>query len=227
MQATNKSSITEDVCRIADEEPLDYQARKERGVCTYPGCPEPAREDAGTCEKHGERKARTKRRLRKRRKKLAKILLARRIAKKQCVRCGGKRLSGEEHCANCLLAVGDIATKAQLVRGKARGKKAERIEINTSIDKDGRSRYRGQGKRGRQSVAAVDATDLAYASDAMKRGVDGLAYSRSSTVAQLPRIQREDLKKASLAELLLARRFLDDVLARHRVIAPPAVEDED
>lgn len=221
----NDRAITDDVG--TPSEPLDYQQRKERGVCTYPGCSDRAREDAGTCEKHGERDAKRKRRSRRRRRKLAKILLARRIAKKQCKRCGGKRLSGEDHCAKCLLAVGEIEKKARLACHKTRDKKSDRIEINTSIDKDGRSRYRGQGRRGRQSVAAIDATDLAYAADALKRGTDGLAYAGSPTVAALPRIQRDDLKLASLGEVQLAYRFLGDVLARHRVIAPVAVEEED
>lgn len=218
----NGGAITDDV-----HLPLDYQKRKELGRCTYPGCPDDAREDAGTCERHGEQDRRRKRRSRRRRARAAKVLLAQRRAKKQCLRCGGKRLSGEEHCAKCLVTIGDITARAELVCHKGRDKKSERIEINTSIDKDGRSRYRGQGRRGRQSVAAIDSTDLGYAADAMKRGADGLAYASSAAVASLPRIQREDLKRASTAELLLARRFLDEVLVRHRVVIAPVVDDDE
>lgn len=230
MLVSNRPAITEDVAcqqREIDESRLDYQTRKERGVCTYPGCPnepdERQNQESSECETHHEaskaRKRRSKRRKKRARKALKKIWRSKGL----CLGCGSKRVPREKHCAKCLVLIVGVP----IVESDKKGDKASRIAAHTSIDRDGRSRFRGQGKRGRQSVAAIDSTDLTYAADALKRGTDGLAYSSSTAVSQLPRIQREDLKRASLGEVLLARRFLDDVLVRHRVIAPTVVEDED
>lgn len=215
----NGGAITADVGAPSDE-PLDYQQRKEIGQCTYPGCPDPARDDAGTCAKHGKQKARALRRLRRKRAKLARRLLAKRIAKKLCLRCGARRLSGEEHCAKCLVVAGDIAAKAELACRKSRSKKADRIEANTSIDRDGRSRYRGTGKRGRQSVAAIDEKDLEYALDALQRMKSGLAFATSAATAQLPRLQKQNAINAALALGDQCCRFVEEVLGRHGHFGP-------
>lgn len=219
---SNGGAITDDLAYSS------YQEKKEAEVCTYPGCAEPpdARpgKESAECEEHHERSKARQRRAKRARSRARQALRKIWRKKKLCKLCGDKRVPKQKHCAKCLVAIGGVSSAAV---NKQVNKKAARIEANTSVDRDGRSRYRGQGKRGRQSVAAIDSTDLTYAADALKRGTDGLAYSSSTAVAQLPRIQREDLKRASLGEVLLARRFLDDVLARHRVIAPTVVEDED
>jgi hypothetical protein len=217
---SNRAAIADDISSpsVGEGEPRTYQERKERGVCTYPGCPSSQGEESLRCPKHSELDAKRKARWRQRQAKILRV----RVRKSQCLRCGGKRLSGEEHCGKCLVTMG----KAERASLNSRDKNA-RIEAATSVDAGGRSRYRGQGRRGRQSIAATDAKDLEYAVAALRRGVDGLELAASPVVAALPRIQREDVKRASDAQLLQAYRFLGEVLARHRVIDPVAVEDED
>jgi len=225
MLASNRAAITEDVSSPTpgddDDGPLGYHERKLLGRCTRLGCPLDARPDANQCPKHSEEEARRKRKTRRARRKARK--LARKLWRKQnrCLGCGRKRLRKETRCIICIVAAGDARTL--VVRSD--GTKKARIEAATSIDRDGRVRYRGQGKRGRQSVASLDAKDLDDARDHLQSGIDGLT-AVATALANLPRIQREGAKGAALAELRLAYRFVGEVLVRHGVIDPVVDEEE-
>lgn len=203
-------------------ENLTYWQRKERGRCTRAGCTEAARSDANQCEKHTADEAARKRR--GRRKKKRAIRLARKIWRKQkrCLGCGGQRVKKETRCAKCIIEEG----RAPALVVRSDGTKKARIEAATSIDRDGRVRYRGRGVRGRQSVASLDEKDLEDAAEHMQRGRDGKTLLATAFLS-LPRIQREGAEGAWLSEIELAYRFLGEVLVRHRRIDPEPDEDED
>jgi len=186
--------------------------RKVAGVCTYDGCGEDADDESVECPKHRRKSARRKARWRKAKRKLARKLLAKRIQKKLCMRCGRKRLSGHDHCAKCFIAIGE---GVHVVCPKNGDKKSARITANTSIDADGRSRYRGQGKRGQPKRGAIDAKDLGYALDALGRGVKGLAFADALEGTALTKAQRVEARGEALAQLDQAQRFIEDVLDRH------------
>ncbi len=212
MMAGNGGAITDDVGGYG------YQERKIRGLCTYPGCPELACEDAGMCELHRARARSRQQKWRQKRARLAKQLLASRKAKSQCLRCGGKRVSGEEYCAKCLVVLGEAEKRTQGACIKIRDKQAQ-IEAATKIDAGGRSRYIGQGKRGRQSVASIDAKDFDYAEDALRKMRTGLAFAASPG---LSRLEKHDAESAANALGDLAIRFIEDVQARHGHFVDPA-----
>lgn len=203
----NGGAITADVGA-----PSDYERRKELEVCTYPGCSEAPDERPGKesneCEKHHDASIARKRRHRRRRKQAKRE--ARKIwrLKKLCTRCGAKRLRGEKHCALCLVATG--RTPAMIADNPR--DKAARIAANTRVDKTGRLRHHGQGKRGRQSVGAIDAKDIDYAEDALRKMRAGLAFASNP---ELSRLEKHDAVNAanSLGDLVI--RFVEDVQARH------------
>lgn len=192
-------------------ENLDYQQRKERGICTRPGCPHPACEDSLLCKKHRMLAARALRRHRRRRRKAREIAEKRWAAQRRCLGCGEKRLKGHEHCAKCLVRFDRVE---KLVGNHERNPKADRIASNTSIDADGRSRYRGQGKRGRQSVAQLDDQDFRFALDALQKARDGIAFI-AQKAAGLSKNERKAAIDAALAHALHSSRLVEDVLDRH------------
>ena len=208
----NGGAITDDVGGHS------YQERKETGRCTYPGCPDPACEDAGMCQPHRDRARSRQQKWRQKRARLAKQLLATRKAKAQCLRCGAKRVSGEDHCAKCLVVVGDLAARTQGVCIKIRDNHAQ-IEAATKIDAGGRSRYVGQGKRGRQSVASIDTKDFDYAEDALRKMRAGFAFAAGT---DLSRLEKRDAGSAANAFGDLAIRFVEDIQARHGHFVDPA-----
>lgn len=212
MMSGNAGAITDDVAGDT------YQERKELGRCTYPGCPDPACEDAGMCQLHRDRAAARQQKWRQKRARLAKQLLATRKAKSQCLRCGSKRVSGGEHCAKCLVVVGEAAKQRDGVCIKVRDKLAT-IEAHTKIDAGGRSRYIGQGKRGRQSVASIDSKDFDYAEDALRKMRAGFTLAANP---ELSRLEKRDAEQAANAFGDLANRFVEDIQARHGHFVDPS-----
>jgi hypothetical protein len=196
---------------------LSYHQRKERGLCTRPGCPE--RGDGGECDAHqrdsNARKRKAKRKAKQRAlaarraaKQLAKIHAKRRV----CLTCGAKRVPGQKHCAKHLVANGVVS---EMLGDKSVDKTA-RIRAATHVDRDGRSRYKGQTRRGQPKRNAIDAKDLGYALDALGRGTQGLALAAELETVALAKSERKAAEDEALAQLHQARGFIDDVLARHR-----------
>jgi hypothetical protein len=131
--------------------------------------------------------------------------------KRLCLRCGSKRVLGEEHCTKCLVLRGAALARAA---DKRVDNKRDRIADRTTIDADGRSRYRGQAKRGRQSVAQVDEQDLRYALESIQKAKDGLAFV-AALPPGMPRVQKQDAIHAALSLADQGARFIDEVLGRH------------
>lgn len=210
----NGGAITADVGA-----PSDYERRKELEVCTYPRCPNRPDERPGMesneCEQHHDASIARKRKHRRRRKRTRRHeKRARREEqkkwrlKKLCKQCGAKPLRGEKYCALCMVATG----RAPAVIADNSRDKAARIAANTRIDKTGRSRHHGQGKRGRQSVGAIDAKDIDYAEDALRKMRAGLVFASNP---ELSRLEKHDAVNAanSLGDLVI--RFVEDVQSRH------------
>jgi uncharacterized Zn finger protein (UPF0148 family) len=92
--------------------------------------------------------------------------------------------------------------------------KASLIAARTRTHEDGRTRYHGQGKRGQQPSAQLNRQDLDFAESAFAAGRDGLGLLETPEVQALPRVQREDVKRAAAHQLDRATRHIDDVLER-------------
>lgn len=206
-----------------------YESRKERGVCTYYGCVERADEDCLLCPAH--------RRLQRERnrKSMARLRKTRR-EKSQCVFCGEKLTSSDlparraktASCKACRIkrdrfrsAVVDSDVDRPDV-----GRWVERIEQSPDGVPRARRRFVGSGKRGRKSIESMDSEDLEAALRSLSQGTKGLAFARSQEVAQLPKVQRDDVKAQALAKLVSAGRWIVEVVKRHGYEIPIMVVDE-
>jgi len=186
-----------------------YQDRKIAGLCTR--CGDPAEDGCQLCPKH-----------RAAQKRYAKACYtsardARRKAK-ACVRCGGKRKPGSKWCVACLIKRGKVKTKG-LKQGQniGRDRIAARTDHVTEGDGRTRSRFRGRGAAsGRMSNEEKTDADLRDAVEALRKCEAGLVLSRSPEVAALPPIQRKEALLAALSHADHARRFLVDLLERHK-----------
>jgi hypothetical protein len=221
MLASNRGAITPDISTPtpADDESLGYHERKERQICTYPGCPDDAGE-TGECDRHTARSRRRKRRWKRQQLARQKTLLKIWARKRRCLRCGAKRVSGHEHCTKCLVAIGT----APIVSGDKQVDKQQRIAAATTIDADGRNRYRGQAKRGRQSVAQLDDQDLRFALEALQKARDGIAWLSTVADGAMSKNEKQDAIGAALAHAIHSSRLVDDVLERHGYFKPIAPE---
>jgi hypothetical protein len=189
---------------VEDAKQLGYHERKERSICTRPGCNADPADDSNECPPHRDdsrtRKARSKRRKRSKWRRL-----------KRCMTCGRKRLRGRKHCAKCTARLG--YTKA--ARGDKSVDNERDRQFTNAMETDGwtRSRYRGQGKRGRQSTVQIDDQDLRYAIDAIQKAKNRLMFVSD---AEMPRSERQDAIRAALAQAAHGVRFVEEVLDRHR-----------
>lgn len=76
----------------------------------------------------------------------------------------------------------------------------------------GRKRYRGQGKRGQQPRAQLDAQDFRTVREVVATAEAGLGMA---AVPSLSCVARDELEQASCSQIELAIRYLQGVLARH------------
>jgi len=205
---------------VFDAKQLGYHEKLTRQICTYRGCNEPPLEDSNECAKHTPKSRHRKRRWW--RKRAARLKAERKRLKKQrkmfakrkrCLVCGAKRVKGQEHCVKHAVRIGDLD---KLALDKPLDNKAARIAAHTSIDADGRSRFRGQGKRGQPKRGAIDAKDLSYALDALGRGIKGLAFAEALIAQPFTKAESKEAESEALAQLHQAKGFVEDVLKRHR-----------
>lgn len=193
-----------------------YQQRKLDGNCTR--CGQPATEDSRFCEQHHADELRyqkkAKKRLRRSRRKAG-----------LCAFC--PRKSKTYRCAKCRIQ--SIGLKSGVRIGVQNWEaKLERIRARTATGDDGRVRYHGQTRRGRQSVGSLDEQDIDAVIHECGKALEGLRLARDAKHAELPRIQRKEAEHAALGFLYLATRLADEVLDRNRFERPAAVdEDED
>lgn len=208
-------------------EPRTYQDRKVAEVCTYPGCSEPPSDDCNECPLHRAKTnaAKRRRRLRNRREW---------TRKKLCLRCGDRRRPGSKWCVMCLAGAGKLRLQE---RSKQRTKSREisaavgfdaRLEQSPDGKLRVRRRFHGQGKRGRQSIAQLDAQDHEDAEGCAHEAWVLLAYFHSDEAKILPRVQRDDIRDRAVSELRRAARWFTDMADRNDPKSrPKAAADED
>lgn len=203
-----------------DAEPSEYQVRVDAKICAERGCkndPEPGSKLCASCRESANERAR----------RGMEKLRADREARGLCRYHGNPVLPGSKACAACLVMRGQTETSG--VNGLVNGRKDRSRGWDERAEGDGyqRRRYRGRMKRGRQSTDDLDNQDLRDAKKHLDHGIEGLAYFRSESVQALPRMQREEVKRAALAEIDRSRRWATDVLVRHRYIGPTDRNDDD
>ena len=188
-----------------DVQPRTYQDRKVAIVCTRPGCTAEPSDDCNECPPHrlDSQKRRRRHRLKNRR------LWAK---KRLCLRCGGKRKQGRKWCAKCLIREDRARSLAE---DKQRDNNAERVTREVEGDGYARTRRHGQARRGQQPWWQLDAQDLDDAIVLLQRTKAGLELARDAEAAEMPRVQRQEIKHAALALAAHAGRFIDEVLDRN------------
>ncbi|MBA3421666.1 MAG: hypothetical protein H0U12_07205 [Thermoleophilaceae bacterium] len=177
-----------------------YEQRKATGLCTRCGVVA-ASDDSQYCQPHHEYAKQYSRDALKR-------LRDGRRAKGLCVYCGTK--SEQRRCMACRIKQGRVST-----RGVKKGVKNATAD-RTWKDAGGRTRYHGQPSRGRQSNASLDDQDIDYAISALQKAKQGLEVARSPEVQALPKVQREEVKRAALSQADHGTRFIEEVLDRNR-----------
>ncbi len=171
------------------------EEKKIASVCTYAGCEVPAGEASEECPYHHKRtKARKRKYDRKRRARYAR--------RKLCVTCGRRRRGQARHCAGCLIRLGRLK-KSGADKG---ADKRLQISARTIVDKEGRTRYLGQSRRGAPSVGQLDEWDLALGRKEGAHADEGHAHYQSAEVQAMPRIQREDIRQAYASRAFAAAR---------------------
>ncbi len=189
-----------------------YEARKIAGACTYASskpCPRSPEDGAQLCRHHLHRERRRKRLSARR------LRQERRDAGRCAEGCGAK--SETYRCAACAIRLNRIPPSAGVPAGVDKPAEDRAWRAGTHESDATTKRYRGRARRGKPPAARTDDEDLRYAVEAIEQSRKALAYAYSPAVAQLPRIQREAAKRAALAHVGHANRFLDELLERHKI----------
>lgn len=181
-----------------------YQRRKEEGLCTR--CGVPAADDSSLCAPHrDDQKGRVRAAVAK--------LRHRRRRSGLCLYCDTPVGRGEYSCLAHRVARDRLSgVKPSGVNNAVN--KSERVAAATRKDADGRIRHHGQMKRGNQPHGQLNRQDVGFARVAMAAGEAGLDLCETVEVKAMPRIQREDVKRAALHQLERARGHIADVLER-------------
>ena len=201
------------------------------GKCCYSGCRDDAMDGSDYCEPHdAHERGRAANRQRRHRQKVADAGL--------CIAgCGRKvaRQRGKDgrvkrrRCATCRKEHRKQAQNARArmcVTGEERGVTGNASDLSVTgwrvtleQSPDGipreRSRYVGQGKRGRQSIEKLDEQDRAEAVRHLELGVAGLRRLNDPEVRALPPIQRAEVTARVLDQLQQARRWIAEIHDRH------------
>jgi hypothetical protein len=181
-----------------------YYERKLAGLCTR--CGAAAAEDSQLCPGH----------------QLEARIIMRRTAQERrqarrdaglCAYCG-KVKSDRYACAGCTVRRQSYPpTKNVNVA----------VNSNTAVWRHGTTsrdattlRYHGRAVRGAPPASVTDEADCKQISAEVERARRGLEYAHSAEVAELPRIQRKEARHAALSRLALAKRYIEEVLQRHK-----------
>jgi len=183
---------------------MTYQERKEAGVCTRPGCNQPAGEACNECPPH---QFDTQKRARRRRIKNRRAWRKKRL----CLRCGGKRKQGRTWCAACLVRE-DRARSIASHKPRHNDDRTDRV-----LEGDGyaRTRYHGQARRGQQKRYQLDLQDLDDAIARLQRAKRGVMLAAEAEEQQMPRVQRDEIRMEAMSQAAHAIRFVDDALDRN------------
>jgi hypothetical protein len=202
------------------------------GECLYSGCREQARDGSDYCDPHdAHERGRDAAKKRRRRQRLAGAGLC----AGGCGRKVGKRRRTDgtivqRRCSGCTKELKAEARKRRSVPGDRRSVPGNAADLGSASSPAGwkvtleqspdgimreRSRYAGQGKKGRQSIEQLDDQDRADAIRCIDRGLEHLATHRSPAVQEMPRIQRDEYLAQALDQLRRAQGWLDEIIERH------------
>lgn len=198
-----------------------WQAAQEEARCARAGCALSLADGAAYCSEHHEDQKRRARESAARRRE-------RWEAEQLCTRCGGVRYQGRALCRMCLKSLGRITEDVvdNVIDKPRTVRTVRRLEQSPDGKPRLRTRYVGQGKRGRRPQSDLDREDLEAAIKALALGSDGLRYWRQvDAERQIPRVQRDDVKHQALAKLVQAGRWIVEVIKRHGYEVPVAVDD--
>lgn len=182
--------------------PRGYRDRKihEPPICARPGCLAGPADDSDLCPAHRDDK---------RRRQRESVAAARAKLRRRRLCAGGcGRKSARYRCPRCRIVVGraPVGRVARGVDNSARIRKGE----------DGRTRYHGQGRRGRQTHANLDDQDLEDAIKMLEQARIAIAYAASPEVKSWGRIAQADAMRAALSKVALGIRLAEEPLERHR-----------
>lgn len=199
---------------VADSAPKGYQERKVALKCTRSGCDAGAGDESNECPKHHMDSKKRKRRYRRKMRKLW-------AKKRLCLRDGRKRRKGSKWCHRCLVKAGKLRIVEQ---DKQRDNEGDRVTRQVEGDGYARTRRHGQSRRGQQPWHQLNDQDLVDAIELLQRARQGLALAASAEVAQMPKVQRDDIKDAACAHAAHAKRFIAEVFARCKYDDSPLSE---
>jgi hypothetical protein len=180
-----------------------YYERKEAGLCTR--CGVPAVDGGQMCEpcleRHREATNAACARLREARREAG-----------VCGHCGKVRTGDEYACLACRLARGEVSTGPAIIAA-IRTDSDPRFRVG----EDGRRRFHGQMRRGRQPASQIDDQDLELAIAQLTKARDHLrAIAASPEIAKLPKYQRDAAKREAFAMAEHGARFVEDLLDRNQ-----------
>lgn len=194
---------------VSASPPRKYEERKAEGWCLYSAsCPRRAEgwpEPTGChCPQHAlkHRKQNAKRQ-RERRAQLAEA--------GKCVRC--RKPSTTYRCMGCRLLDRCDLPSTSVADGVSVDRSAK-IAAATSKDPDGRTRYRGQQKRGQQPKWQLNLQDLRHCSEDWAQFVEGLQKLGGEGALKM---HRSDYHSAEIAVAKVGDRVsrrMDDILER-------------
>jgi hypothetical protein len=186
-----------------------YQERKLSGSCVR--CGQPAADDSVFCERHHQRAKRYAR-------KAVRELRQTRRAAGQCAYCGAK--SKLRRCPACKIKEGRIPvgkTRQGVMKGVVNQPGDGLVWRHGTTSRDATTlRYHGRAVRGAPPASVTDEADCKQISAEVERARRGLEYAHSAECAELPRIQRKEARHAALSRLALAKRYIEEVLQRHK-----------
>jgi hypothetical protein len=134
-----------------------------------------------------------------------------------CVWCPGDRpapaTEGSTSCLACRIARRRVREDDEGVKPDV-SPRADRIAARTGKDKDGRTRYRGQPRRGQQTHAALNAQDVVMAVESFDAFRAGVAILGSAEAEVMHRAERERVKAETANQGERVGRHIDDVLER-------------
>lgn len=92
--------------------------------------------------------------------------------------------------------------------------KSERIAARTVKEADGRTRYRGQQRRGQQTHAQLNMQDLGWARDSFEAFAAGVKLLSSDEAKEWRREERAQVTAATANQGERSGRHVDDILER-------------
>lgn len=183
-----------------------YLARKLAGLCTR--CGRPATDDAQLCSPHLEdQRSRARDAMRKRRRERRK--------NRRCAECGRK--AQRFRCPRCYQKSAGV-NKPQDGVNKPAG--LWRVEADPRPERAGQStpRYIGRGRRGRltrEQQIDEDMRDARFAIKELEKFIEKATVLKEPAAMELPRIQRDAVRRDAGQHPAFAARIADDLTERY------------